>query len=175
MNRPPSMGFFPREWAIILLGAIGVAFLYKAFSVDFLWLRIFIVSYSLGFLYETSMDPLFTYHKELRQAHCIENTDLNLLLPLGWIFILGTCTWSACEFSPDRLLAGYVVCSLIIGNVAEMLFFKTGFWVYNYDAKYLGLFRPFRPKVTFFGIPVQVCLGYSIVGLMAYAIVHLLF
>ncbi len=162
--------FTAREWGILGMGVIGAVSLSVAFPDR--WLKIFIAAYGLGFLYEASMDPLFTYHAELSEKHCIGKTDINFLFPLGWMQIVGLSSLVAERVLPFKPPISFIIAGLLIGSLSEHLFFRLKYWVYHYDAAYIGNFRPFLPKITIGGVPVQVMLGYGIVGAMIYGIVH---
>jgi hypothetical protein len=152
------------------MGVVGAVSLALVFPDR--WVRIFIAAYGLGFLYEAGMDPLFTYHRDLSERHCIGKTDINFLFPLGWMQVVGlTALLAQRGFGREGPL-WYALAGVIIGSGSEHLFYALGYWRYHYDAAYIGAFKPFQPRITIGGVPVQVMLGYGLVGMMIYAIVH---
>lgn len=160
------------EWIIIILGIIGTVCLYYTFPQK--WLKILISGYGLGLFFEASMDPLFTYHNQLRDRHCIGKSDINFVFPLGWMEVCGITAFIAEKILLMHSVWEYILICFIIGNLNEFLFYKFHFWVYHYDRPMIGRFNPFRPKITAFGVPVQVIIGYCNVGIMAYALCNIL-
>jgi len=167
------LGFSLMEWAILIMGLFGVFCFYKVFPA--LWWKILISGFGLGLTFEASMEPLFTYHPQLRDRHCIGRSDVNFLFPLAWLEICALTAFFAEIIWSGNLFAGYIVGAFIAGNINEFFFYKSRFWHYNYDKKMIGNFRPFMPKITVSGVPVQVMIGYCNVGLMVYVLCHILY
>jgi hypothetical protein len=164
------LSFSSMEWGILLMGLIGFLALWISFPHT-AW-KMYICLFGLGFLFEASMEPLFTYHPQLRERHCIGKTDVNFLFPFAWLCVTG-CTTLFTEkiilsnsfFAP---IPGYILGGFIAGNLHEIIFFKLHFWNYNYEQAMFGSFKPFVPVITIAGIPVQVIAGYCNIGLMLY-------
>jgi hypothetical protein len=174
---PRFLSFSPMEWVIILMGGCGYWTLWLSFPTA-AW-KMFLTLYGLGFLFEASMEPLFTYHLQLRERHCIGKTDVNFLFPAAWMNVVG-CSVLLSEkvllpHLPIPPLAGYVIGAFIAGNVHEFFFYRLTFWTYNYHAAMIGTFKPFTPVITVAGIPVQVIVGYCNVGLMVFFLIKNLF
>lgn len=149
-----------KEWVIFFQGIIGTVLLYFVFPD--IWWKLAILNYCFAFVYEASMNPLFTYHEDLVTDRCIRGTDLNFLFPMGWNLIFsGVAVLS--NFLGGSFLT-YIVAALFIGNIMEITYFNLGYWKYNFNEKYLGLYKPFLPKVLVFGVPIQIIFGYSLVG-----------
>ena len=121
------------------------------------------------------MEPLFTYCPQFRDRHCVGNSDVSFLFPLGWLEIAALTMILAEKVLPLPGIYAYIAGGIIAGNLNEFICYKMGFWVYHYDSRQIGTFRPFIPKVTVFGVPVQVMLGYGFVGVMIWAMVYKLF
>lgn len=175
---PRFLSLSPREWSLILLGIIGITLLQLVFPEKG-W-KIYICSLGLSFIFETSMEPLFTYHIQLREKHCIAKTDLNFLFPLGWSSVVGFTTLVAekliIPYLSLPLIVSYMLAGFVVGNIHEFFFYKLKYWIYNYDAPMIGSWKPFIPKITFFEIPIQVILGYAfIVGATIYFINNIMF
>lgn len=156
------------EWAIIGMGCIGAAALFFVFPAA--WWRMFICCFGLGFFFEASMEPLFLYNEQLRERHCIGRSDVNYLFPLGWLQIVGLTALIAERLIGSQAWWAYICGALIAGNISEFIFYKCNFWIYNYDAPLVGSFKPFMPKVTAAGVPLQVMIGYANVGFMIWLI-----
>jgi hypothetical protein len=162
--------FSAMEWAILLMGIVGFIALWLSFPQT-AW-KMYICLFGPGFLFEASMEPLFTYHPQLQERHCIGKTDVNFLFPFAWLSVTG-CTTLLTEkvilsnpcFAP---IPGYLLGAFIAGNLHEIIFYKLHFWRYNYDRAMFGSFKPFVPVITLSGIPIQVIAGYGNVGLMVY-------
>ena len=167
------LGFSAMEWSIILLGGGGMVAMWLSFPAT--WWKIFSAGAGLSFLFEASMAPLFTYDRQLRERHCIQNTDVNFLFPLGWMSMAGWSAFLAEKVLPFPLFVNYLLGSLLIGNLQEFLFHHFKFWVYNYDASMIGTFKPLQPKLPIGGIPLQVIAGYVNVGIMVYFLTRILF
>ena len=159
-----------REWGLIILGVGAALTLWIVFPDK--WIKLYIVTFAIGFLYEASMDALFTYHPEIRERHCIGNTDINFLLPFGWVHIVGASALVAERGLGFSSPFSYMAATFLVGSCSEIVFYKLNYWVYHYDHAYIGKFKPFLPKVTLLGIPVQVYLGYAVNGLPVYLIVR---
>ena len=166
-------GFSLVEWLLIALGAAACGIAY--YLVPVIWWKLAIVGYVFGFFFEASMEPLFTYNRQIRDKHCLGKTDINFLFPLGWLEISAFTMLLAEKVLPFPVVPAYVVGCFIAGNINEFVFYKMGCWVYHYNAKQIGNFRPFMPKITISGVPIQVIFGYGIVGLIIYFIRYLLF
>jgi hypothetical protein len=167
------VGFSAMEWVILAMGLCGMVALW--FSFPGTWWKIFCAGFGLGFLFESSMERLFSYHEQLSQRHCIGKTDVNFLFPFAWLNIVG-CTVIVAERIPFLpLLPAYILSALLVGNVNEFFFFKCKFWRYNYREPMFGNFRPFVPVITALGVPIQVIAGYANVGIMTYWLTHILF
>lgn len=166
------LGFTLEEISILFLGAIGLFVLSEMFV--FKWWRVFIVTYSLGLCFEALMAPLFTYDKGIRLRHCIDGSDVNFILPLGWIEISSTSAFVSFLILGKHSLLGYIVSAFIIGNLHEFLFYKLKFWKYNYDKAIIANYKPLYPKITIAGVPIQVMIGYCNVGIFSYFIFNIL-
>jgi hypothetical protein len=162
-----------KELSLIIMGMAGIALLFYC-RAD--WWRIAIFNYCFGFVFETSMEPLFTYHKDLQTARCVRNSDINCLYPLGWMLIFACIYYCAVQFFANRWY-GHVLCGFVVGTVFEFMFHRLHFWKYHYSKKWLGLFRPFMPKITWLGgIPVQISLSYGLsVGTFVWFIMNKMF
>jgi hypothetical protein len=167
------MGFSVMEWAIILLGICGMAALWICFPAT--WWKISFAGLGLSFLFEAGMEPLFTYHPQLRERHCIKNSDVNFVFPLGWLSIAGWTAFAAEKVLPLPLFPGYILAAFVIGNVHEFLFFHCKFWTYNYQEAMFGKFKPLLPVFPVGGVPIQVIAGYCNVGIMSYFLIRILF
>jgi len=167
------LGLSAMEWTIFLLGIGGMAALWMCFPA--LWWKIFCAGFGLAFLFESSMEPLFTYHPQLSQRHCIKNTDVNFFFPFGWLSVAGWTAFIAEKFIPLPAFPAYLIAAFFIGNAHEFLFFHFKFWTYNCREPMMGKFRPFVPVLLVFGVPVQVVIGYCNVGIMTYFLIRILF
>lgn len=167
------LGFSIMEWAILAMGLSAAASLYLAFPCT--WWKIYCTGFGLGFLFESSMERLYTYHHELSGRHCIGKTDVNFLFPFGWLNIAGLTSIMAEKIMGMPPLAAYILAALVVGNLNEFIFFKCKFWRYNYREPMFGGFKPFVPVITVSGVPVQVIVGYGNVGILIYFLVHVLF
>lgn len=167
------LGFSAMEWVIIALGA-GAVLLIR-YSLPLTWWRVSIAGFALAFTWEASMEPLFTYHPQLKQRHCVGNSDVNFLFPLGWLMIAALTILIAGRLSSLPVVLAFVVGGLVGGNVMELTFHRCRFWTYNYNAAFIGRWKPLLPKLPIAGIPLQVILGYGLMGLMVYFLVHILF
>jgi hypothetical protein len=160
-----------KEWVILFQGFAGFLLLYVYYPD--MWWKIALINYCFGFVYEASMHGMFTYHCDLVTSRCIKNTQLNLIFPLGWNLIFSLSMVTA------DMMGGtfptYILSALIIGNTMEITFHALGYWTYNYDSWYWGFFKPFRPKVVVLGIPLQVMLGYSVVGFFVWFFTNFIF
>ncbi len=169
---PRFLGFSLQEWILLSLGIAAAAFLYWCFPEK--WWKIYVIGFGLGFLFEASMDPLFSYAEPLSGRHCVGNTDVNFLFPFGWIFIASLAGVIAEKLLCLPLIPGYIISGLIAGNTMELIFFKSKWWEYNYDAFWIGKYRPFIPKVPVYGVPLQVVIGYCNVGIFVFVLMHVL-
>jgi hypothetical protein len=162
------------EWNLILLGLIAAGIFWWVFGQR--WWRLFITAGALGFVFEASMASLFTYCEKLSDRHCIKDTDVNFFLSLGWLEVFAFTCLLAEKVLPLPSLPGYVVAGLIVGNVNEFFFYLyVKRWTYNYDAKLIGNFRPFKtPYFNIAGVPLQVVVGYANVSIFVYFIVKYL-
>ena len=160
------------EWTILGMGLIGVVCLYYVFPEK--WWKIYISGFGLGLTFEAFAERLFDYHPQLRDRHCIGRSDVNLLFPVAWLEICALAALFAEKLWNMNLFAGYLVGALIAGNINEFIFYKFHFWQYNYDEKLIGNIRPFKPKITVSGVPVQVIIGYWNIGIMVYVLCHIL-
>lgn len=148
-----------KEICLLILGLSGLLALYWVEPAK--WWRVALFNCFAAFAFEASMEPLYDYSQDLRTSRCIAKTDVNFLFALAWNFM----------FSMILLLSGWIgssvwafaLCGFLIGNIMEIAFFRAGFWAYNYDARYLNLYRPFRPKITVAGVPIQIMLAYGMV------------
>jgi hypothetical protein len=165
--------FSPMEWAILGMGLLAIAELYGCFPAT--WWKIYCAGFGLGFLFEASMEPLFTYNNQISERHCIGNTDINFLFPFAWLNIVGLTSLIAEKSHLLPLFPSYILSAVVAGNVNEFMFFKCRFWKYNYYEPMFGNFRPFVPVITISGVPVQVIVGYVNVGIMIYFLVHVMF
>lgn len=161
-----------KEISIAFLGIIGAVILYNLYPSK--WWRVYIVTYSLGLCFEALMAPLFTYSKSLHEKHCIDGSDVNFILPLGWIEIASTTALVSFIIFKSHYFWGYVVTAFFVGNIQEFLFYKLGYWKYNYDKPIIGKYKPLWPKITILGVPVQVMIGYCNVGIFSYFIFNIL-
>lgn len=153
-----------KEIVIFLQGVVGTVLLYFVFPEN--WWRFAILNYCFAFVYEVSMEPLFTYHKDLITSRCIRGTDMNFLFPMGWSFMFALI--GAVANIMDGGILIYIASALVIGNIMEIIFHNLGYWKYNFDQKYLGMYYPFTPKCLVFGVPIQVIVGYSLVGIFVW-------
>lgn len=162
-----------KEIPIAIEGVISVIALY--FLRDDWW-RIAIFNYCFGFVFEISMEPLFTYHEDLRTGRCVRNTDMNFLFPLGWNFAFVAIYAAASRVLSDQWYA-YALSGFAIGTVLEVIYHQAGFWKYNYDAKFAGFYKPFQPKLTWLGgVPIQVSISYGLsVGTFVWFIMNKMF
>ena len=162
-----------KELSFLLLGIAGAVILY--FLRDDWW-RIVIFNYCFAMVFESSMEPLFTYHKDLCTARCIRNTDINYIFPIGWNFMFVATYWAATSFFNNRWY-GFAVSGFIVGTILESIYHGLGFWKYNYDAKFGGFYKPFQPKITWLGgVPVQVSISYGLsVGTFVWFITNKMF
>ena len=166
------LGLSPMEWAIMILGVSGISCYYFLFPST--WWKILITGYGIGLTFETSTDPLFEYHAQLRDKHCIGKTDINFIFPIGWLGIYGFSAYLAETFLPFHIMLNYVIGGILIGNICEFAYFKSKCWTYNYSASWIGTFKPFWPKITIAGVPVMVVFGYGTIGLVIYALCHII-
>lgn len=165
------LGFSAMEWLILALG-VGALFVWR-YVFPGNWIRMYITGFALAFLFEASMEPLFTYHQQLKEKHCIGRSDVNFLFPFGWLMTAGLTSLIATRLpSSIPTVVTFIIGALIAGNAMELIFHRLKLWVYNHDAPYIGNWKPLMPRITLLGIPVQIILGYSIVGLMVYGLVH---
>lgn len=161
------MGFLTKkEWSLVAMGVVGLV---SAFFVTKNLFVVAAVNFCVAFTFEASMDLLFDYSPDLKTKRCIAKTDVNFLFPLGWNLIFGTVALSANNswFGTTGAIWQYVLAALVIGNIMERVFFHFGYWTYNFDGTFLGM-KVLKPKLTIKGIPVQVILGYSVVGVMVW-------
>jgi hypothetical protein len=123
-----------------------------------LWPRYFLFLYAWGLSFETITQNLWDYSPEIGKTRfSIPGTDINILLPLGWVFILSGAALVS------SALWQYVLFTGIIGSTMEIVFYNLRFWQYNYEEKFLGLWRPYLPKVTVAGVPLQIIVSYFLV------------
>lgn len=165
-------GFSLKEISILILGIIGVFNLHYTFPDK--WWRALIVSYALGLCFESMMAPLFTYCNAIRNKHCIDGSDVNFVLPLGWVEVAATTALISSLIFKEHLFIGYIGTAFVIGNIHEFFFYKLGYWDYNYDKKMIGNYKPLWPKITLAGVPLQVMIGYCNVGIFSYFIFNVL-
>jgi hypothetical protein len=161
------------EWILIAMGCVGFVVVWFCFPEKG-W-RIYCVCYGFGFLFESSTDPLFTYHQQISERHCIGKTDINFLLPFGWINILGLSALLAEKIIKMPLFLAYIIAVFLVGNIHEFIFYKLKMWTYNYREPMFGNFKPFVPVITIYGVPLQVIIGYCTIGALTYFIAHILF
>lgn len=154
------------------MGIISLFILHKLFPDK--WWRVFIVTYSLGLSFEGLMAPLFNYDKSLSGKHCIDGTDINFILPLGWVEINATGALLSYYLLGDHSFVGYIISVFIVGNLHEFIFYKFNYWTYNYDKAMIGKYKPLYPKLTISGVPIQVMIGYCNVGIFSYFIFNIL-
>ncbi len=168
------LGLSSEEWNLVLLGLIAAVVFWWVFGQK--WWRLFITAGALGFVFEASMASLFTYCAKLSDRHCIKDTDVNFLLSLGWLEVFAITCLLAEKVLPLPSLPGYIVSGLIVGNINEFFFYLyVKRWTYNYDAKLIGSFRPFKtPYFNIAGVPLQVIVGYANVSIFIYCIVKYL-
>ena len=167
------LGFSVMEWTIVFLGAGGIVALWLCFPDT--WWKIFCAGLGLSFLFEAGMEPLFTYHPQLRERHCIRNSDVSFLFPLGWMSIAGWSAFLAEKVLPLPLFPGYLLAAFVVGNAHEFFFFRCKFWTYNVQEAMIGNFKPLLPSLPVWGVPIQVIVGYCNVGIMTYFLVRVLF
>jgi hypothetical protein len=153
-----------KEWVILCQGVVSCLLLYMYYP-ELCW-KIVFINYCFGFVYEASMHGMFSYHSDLVTKRCVKDTELNLLFPLGWNLIFSLSMIAADKMGST--FYAYIISALVVGNTIEITFHALGYWTYNYDSWYWGLFKPFRPKVVVLGIPLQVMLGYSVVGVFVW-------
>jgi hypothetical protein len=165
-------GFSTMEWIIIAMGCLGMAALWFCFPEK--WWKIYCVGFGLGFLFESVAAPLFTYHQQLAQRHCIKKTDINFLFPFAWLCIIGLSSVLAEKIIKTPLFPAYIIAVFLIGNTCEFIFYKLQFWIYNYREPMFGNFKPFVPVITICEIPIQVIIGYCNIGIVTYFLVHIL-
>lgn len=162
------VGFSLKEWSILIMGVIAIPLLMKLFPER--WWKIYITSYALGLCFESMMAPLFSYCAAIKDRHCIDGSDINFVLPLGWVEIGATSAFLATYLFKLPTWYGYMAAALIVGNIHEFLFYKLKYWDYHYGKAMVGNFKPLSPKITVSGVPVQVISGYANVGLFTYII-----
>jgi hypothetical protein len=167
------LGFSGMEWAIIALGIGGLFALRLCFPAT--WWKMFFAGLGLSFLFEAAMEPLFTYHPQLRERHCIRNSDVNFIFPLGWMSIAGWTAVVAEKLLPLPLFPAYIIAGFVVGNAHEYLFYHRKFWMYNYHEAMIGNFKPLLPVFPVCGVPIQVIFGYCNVGIMIFFLAHVLF
>ncbi len=166
------LGLSAMEWAIVALG-LGAALLIR-YSLPFTWWRVIVIGFALAFTFEASMEPLFTYHPQLRERHCVGRSDVNVLVPLGWLMIAALTILVAGWLPQLPEPVAFAVGGLVGGNLMELTFHRCRFWTYKYDAAFIGSWKPLLPKASLAGIPLQIVLGYGLLGLTVYFLVHIL-
>jgi len=166
------LGFSWMEWTITGMGLFGAIVLYSVFPDS--WWKMYISGYGLGLTFEATTEKLYTYQARLSEKHCVGRSDVNLIFPFGWLEMCALTAFFAERVWGMNLFAGYIVGSFIVGNINEFFFYKLGFWQYNYEEKLIGNYRPFMPKITISGVPVQVMFGYCNLGAMMYVLCRIL-
>ena len=103
---------------------------------------------------------LWKYHPEVGHSRfSVPHTDINILVPLGWVFIASCASFFSSCFWHYMLLSGCIGCTI------ELIFHNSKCWEYDFDEKFMGLFRPYIPKVNFLGVPVQILGSYfTVIG-----------
>jgi hypothetical protein len=160
-----------KEWSITGQGILSLFLLYHLFPSS--WWKVALINYCFAFVYESTMHGMFNYHPDLVTSRCIKNTEVNYLFPLGWNLIFALTMIAASKMGGGFL--SFIISAIIAGNLMEITFHSLGYWTYNYDSYYLGLFKPFRPKAVILGIPLQVFLGYSVVGCFVWFFARFIF
>jgi hypothetical protein len=145
-----------REIPLIFMGLAGFVMLFMREGAA-VW-RAFLFLYAWGVVFETVTQNLWKYHREVgRSRFSVPQTDINMLVPFGWVFIaagasfLSSCFWQ------------YVLFTGLIGCIVELVFHNLKCWEYDLNEKFMGLFRPYLPKITFLGVPVQILVSYFVV------------
>lgn len=145
-----------KELPFLFMAAAAIAII--VYRYEGTWPRYFLFLYAWGLSFETVTQNLWTYHPEIGRARfSIPGTDINILLPLGWVFILSSAAALSSEFWQ------YVVFTGTIGSLMEVVFHNLRYWHYNFNEKFMGLWRPYLPKLTIAGVPVQIIVSYFLV------------
>jgi hypothetical protein len=145
-----------RELPLLFMG-IGAGFLlWHEHRGNFLLALLFY--YSGGLSFEAMTQNLWNYHPEVGKTRfCIPHTDINILLPFGWMFIACGGAFFASYYWQYVLITGALGCAV------ELTFFNLRCWEYDFDEKFMGLFRPYLPKMTLGGVPLQILVSYFMV------------
>lgn len=145
-----------KELPILGMGLVAAALLFQMHPA--VVLRYILFLYAWGLVFETVTHNLWRYAPDLGKTRfSIPGLDINLLFPSGWMFLAAVSDFFSASWWEFLLWTGSM------GTVMEILFFRLNYWTYDYDGRFLRLFRPFRPLITVFGVPVQVIAAYFLV------------
>jgi hypothetical protein len=161
-----------KELVLLIQGTIGIVILFIIEPQN--WWRFAIFNYCVAFVFEASMEALYTYSDDLKTARCIPKTDVNYLFALNWNFLFVVISLAGRFFGNTYVF--FLLYGFIFGNLMEILYHKLGYWVYNYDIKYMGLYYPFRPRLSILGVPAQIIIAYPfLIGSFVWFTSHLVF
>jgi len=165
-----------RESSIAVLGLCASVLLYVI--TQSLWYHYLLFIYAWGLSFESLTQNLWKYAPDVGHTkRCIPGTDINIVFPLGWAFVLSFSAWLI-QLYPlfSNKWLNYVFYTGIVGSCMEICYYNLKFWKYEYQQKIMHMFRPYLPKLTVLGVPVQIIIGYFLViGSMNYFIFCKLF